>query len=98
MPRDPFGNYRDLPADGNPRSRTIIPSETVKCPWCGAKPGERCFSENSSRSKPHRVRRVALELSLGNEHVRPRLEKMLEQLTRRENNRLKKTEGESSDD
>lgn len=89
MPLDPFTKPDiELPPDGNPRRRVIVPSENVKCPWCGAKPGEKCFSENSVRATPHRVRRLALEVSLGFVLSQAKLDKQLADLKRRENNRL----------
>lgn len=64
--------------------RTILlPSEDVPCPWCGAKPGERCSNPSGETSTIHKARRMYEQVLAGSPGAQARLDTYLELLKKR---------------
>lgn len=54
-------------------------SEDVRCPWCGAKPKERCYGPSGPAKVSHRARFLLAVLGDKNEAAVRRIEEALQQ-------------------
>ena len=72
-------------------------SEDVRCPWCGAKPGERCFEPSGAPAKQaHRARFLLAVLGDKNEAAVRRIEEALQQAIKRTASAEKETAPEGA--